>query len=106
MQAARVRHLLLEGEGGETITCTQARSQMVALRSSHNNVATSFAPNFSAYPKTEPTVLARIQPSRTAKNRQPRVLARIQPQLIFIPSYSSRTLRSLYNKKWCSFAFS
>ena len=26
------------------------------------------------------------------KNQQPRVLARIQPQLIFIPSYSSRTL--------------
>ena len=26
-----------------------------------------------------------------SKNRQPRVLARIQPQLIFIPSYSSRT---------------
>ena len=29
------------------------------------------------------------------KNRQPRVLARIQPQLIFIPSYSSRTLPPL-----------
>ena len=38
----RVRHLLGGREGGETITCTQARSQMAALRSSlisHNNVA-------------------------------------------------------------------
>ena len=30
-----------------------------------------------------------------SKNRRPTVLAPIQPQLIFIPSYSSRTLHSV-----------
>ena len=49
----RVRHLLGGREGGETITCTQARSQMAALRSSlisHNNVAIlAVLPQFSVH---------------------------------------------------------
>ena len=39
------------------------------------------------------TFTTRLSP-HLSKNREPTVLARIQPQLLFVPSYSSRTTRT------------